>query len=179
MKAQNQSYSDQCLIEDQNTIVIFVLTSQSMPKRTTVFQHATVSTLLSLLPPGKKTVFCGGSVVDQKRTFYELGIKSFSRVAIINGYNLPLKQEMFWKRTTKNDSELLEQLQLMDNLHLKRESSRIADLMMVRMENKRNSIQQKIRTNWMMRREESEEQQTDTITEYEKKINETALPILW
>jgi hypothetical protein len=95
MKAQNQSYSDQCLNEDQNTIVIFVLTSKSMPKRTTVFQHAAVSTLLSLLPPGKKTVFCGGSVIDQKRTFYELGIKSFSRVAIINGYNLPLKQEMF------------------------------------------------------------------------------------
>jgi hypothetical protein len=67
----------------------------------------------------------------------------------------------------------------MDNLYLKRESSRIADLMMIRMENKRNSMQQKMRMNLVMRREESEEQQTDTITEYEKKINETSLPILW
>jgi hypothetical protein len=179
MKVQNQRCSELCNIEEEESISIFLTTPQSTQKRVTVNKHASVSTLLSLVPLGKKTVFSEGSVVDQKKTFEELNIRSHSRVVIINGENLTFDQEMFWKRVTKSDAELTERLQLMDNQIVKRELSRIVDLRMMRIEDKTNNVKRMIRMNWMMRREESEEQQMSTVTEYEKRVSETALPMLW
>jgi hypothetical protein len=128
----------------------------------------------------KKTIFCGGSVVDQKKTFHELCIKTLSRLLVINGENLSFNQEMFWKKATKSDTELSGRLQSMENPLAKKDFSKIADMMMMHIENKTSNAKRMIRMNRMMKREENEEeQQTSTVTEYEKKMNETTLPILW
>jgi hypothetical protein len=179
MNTQTENCSDSYFLKDQNTIIIFLTTPQSKSKRVTVSKYATVSILLSLLQPGRKTIFCEGSMIDQKKSFYELGIKQFSRVVVINEGNLSFKEEMFWKRATKNDTELLGQLQLMENLHVKRELDRMIDLKIMQIENNTKFARRMIELNWMMKREESVEQQTNTVTEYENKINKNPLPILW
>jgi hypothetical protein len=180
MKTQNQDYSKPYLIENQSLITIFLTIPQSPLRKVSVSKYAHVSIILSLFPPGKKTIFCGGSVIDQKKTFHELCIKTLSRLLVINGENLSLNREMFWKKATKNDAELSRRLQSMKNPLAKRDFSKIADMMMMKMENKTSNVKRVIRMNWMMKREENEEeQQTSAVTEYEKKMNETALPILW
>jgi hypothetical protein len=185
MKTQNQDCSESCHIEDQDPIVIFLTTPQSAPKRATVSKYANVSTVLSLLPPGKKTVFSGGSVIDQKKTFHELDIKSHSKIAVIDGENLSFNQEIFWKRATKKDEESTEQQYLMGNLQFKREFCQIIDIKMIQVENKTKSARKLIRMNMIMtgeekeKEKEKEDQHMITVIEYEKKMNETALPVLW
>jgi hypothetical protein len=179
METQAENFSGSYFLQDQNSIIISLSTPQSKPKRVTVSKHETVSILLSLLPPGRKTIFSEGSVIDQNKSFHELGIKQFSRVVIINEDNLSFKQEMFWKRATKNDTELSEQHQNMKNSHARRDLSRMIDLKIIQIENNTKHKRRMIELNAMMKREESMEQQTNTVTEYENKINENPLPILW
>jgi hypothetical protein len=144
-----------------------------------VLKNAPISTLFSLLPNGRKTVFFDGLVIDHHKTFSELGIESFSRFVILDGENISSNQMCFWKKVTLRDDESREQFQLIGDMMLKKEFSRICDLKLMHLENRSYHIKRMIKNNSVFNVEQNEEQSISTIKDFERTMNGTPLPILW
>jgi hypothetical protein len=164
---------------DADSLTFFIRSPGIISRKVCTQKSNNVSVLFQLFGNAKKTIFFDGRVVDPSQTFESIGAENMSRFVMIDIKNLSFQQETFWKKATRSDRETIEKFQILNDPLCFRELTKITDLKMTRIEERKVGISMLTRMNWIMGQDSPPLDPIQSVTEYENKLNDTPLPTLW